>query len=308
MRALRRGQRHLFAAALLACAAVAAQAVALGPDDLLDPEKAFRISARALDERIAEVEFKIAEGYYMYRNRFSFATESGKPLADVEIPRGKEKVDEFFGKTETFRDLVRIRVPLEPGDAKAGGVNLKVTSQGCADVGVCYAPLEQTVRVTFPGPASVTPRTTGPVSNLVATVPWTTLGAALAAALALGAGLAFTLAPKGRHGPVRELALDGAALALFAVAAWIAGLVLPDALRMLAWSAWLFTAAALLRALDPLPHGAQGAMRLAKAVGIAALVWAIAVLVGAASGGRDPLQPFTAWRAVPAAPTTGTGK
>ena len=146
---MKRGRRHVFAAALLACAAVA-PAVALTPDELLDPEKAFRISARALDERNAEVKFKIAASYYMYRNRFSFATWSGKPLADVEIPRGKENEDEFFGKTETFRDLVRIRVPLSPEDAKAGGVNLKVTSQGCADVGVCYAPLEQVVRVNLP--------------------------------------------------------------------------------------------------------------------------------------------------------------
>jgi thiol:disulfide interchange protein DsbD len=138
------------AAALLLTASLSAAAV--NPNELLEPEKAFRITARALDERNAEVEFRIAKGYYMYRNRFSFASESGKPLAEVEIPRGTEKVDEFFGRTETFRDLVRIRVPLSPADAKAGSVNLKVTSQGCADVGVCYAPLEQTVRVDFRTP------------------------------------------------------------------------------------------------------------------------------------------------------------
>lgn len=144
---------------LLAIAALAAPpAVAADPAGLLDPEKAFRISARALDERNAEIEFRIAKGYYMYRNRFSFATESGKPLADAEIPRGKEKEDEFFGKTETFRDLVRIRVPLAPGDTKAGSVKLKVTSQGCADAGVCYVPLEQVVRVILPRPAAGEPR------------------------------------------------------------------------------------------------------------------------------------------------------
>ena len=119
-------------------------------DELLDPEKAFRISARALDERSVEVEFSIADGYYMYRDRFSFATESGQQLADVEIPRGTLKEDQFFGRTETFRRLVRIRVPVSPGDAARGSVKLKVTSQGCADVGVCYVPLEQSVRVRLP--------------------------------------------------------------------------------------------------------------------------------------------------------------
>ena len=124
------------------------------PDELLDPQKAFRISVRALDAKSVEVEFKIANGYYMYRNRFSFATESGEPLADVEIPRGKIKEDRFFGKTETFRDLVRIRMTLSPRDAARGSVNLRVTSQGCADVGVCYVPLEQLVRVSLRGGGS----------------------------------------------------------------------------------------------------------------------------------------------------------
>lgn len=143
-------------AAVLAMNAAAAPASAqlqwlLGSkDELLDPEKAFRISARALDERSVEVEFAIADGYYMYRDRFSFATESGRQLADVEIPRGTPKEDQFFGRTETFRRLVRIRVPVSPGDAARGSVKLKVTSQGCADVGVCYVPLEQSVRVRLP--------------------------------------------------------------------------------------------------------------------------------------------------------------
>ena len=121
-----------------------------GGKELLDPEKAFRISVRALDLNNVEVEFKIADGYYMYRERFSFATETGRTLADVQIPRGTPKEDQFFGRTETFRHLVRIRVPVSLEDAAKGNVTLKVTSQGCADLGVCYVPLEQIVRVALP--------------------------------------------------------------------------------------------------------------------------------------------------------------
>jgi thiol:disulfide interchange protein DsbD len=133
---------------LLAAAPAAAQF--FGADELLDPEKAFRISARALDRRTVEVEFRIARGYYMYRDRFSFATEAGKPLADVQIPRGRIKEDAFFGKSETFRHLVRMRVPVSDEDAVTGDIELRVTSQGCSDLGVCYVPLEQTVRVRLP--------------------------------------------------------------------------------------------------------------------------------------------------------------
>ena len=134
----------------LLLALVTGSALALAHDELLEPGKAFRISARPLDARTVEVEFRIARGYYMYRDRFSFATESGRKLAEAEIPRGKLKEDPFFGKSETFRDLVRIRVPVTPADAAAGRVTLKVTSQGCSDKGVCYVPLEQAVSVRLP--------------------------------------------------------------------------------------------------------------------------------------------------------------
>lgn len=147
--------RGTFAGALTLSLVTANAAPLLnGLDELLDPQKAFRISARALGGQSVEVEFKIADGYYLYRNRFSFATESGEPLAEVEIPRGKVKEDPFFGKSETFRDLVRIRVTVSPKDAAKGSVSLKVTSQGCADAGVCYVPLEQVVKVRLPGHAS----------------------------------------------------------------------------------------------------------------------------------------------------------
>ena len=144
--------RRLASFAVIMGLALAGPAAAqlFGSPDLLEPEKAFRISARALDERNVEVEFRIARGYYMYRHRFAFATESGKPIEDAQIPRGEMKEDQFFGKQETFRDLVRIRVPIPAQEAAKGLVSLKVASQGCADKGVCYVPLEQTVRVKLP--------------------------------------------------------------------------------------------------------------------------------------------------------------
>jgi hypothetical protein len=114
----------------------------------------------------------------------------------------------------------------------------------------------------------------------------------LGAAATLGAGLASGLFPKARTEARHEPALQLVAVAMLAAAAWVAGPILPDLPRMLAWSACLITAGTLLRALDPLPEGASGAMRLLKAVGVVALLWGVAVLIGAVSGARDPLRPF----------------
>jgi thiol:disulfide interchange protein DsbD len=127
---------------LLAAPALAQLKLGGSADDLLEPEKAFRFSARTLDPSTVEVSFVIADGYYMYRERFKFAAEgdSQVTLGAPELPPGKKHKDEFFGEVETYRKSVRILLPVK-GE---GRLDLKVTSQGCADVGVCYVPMEST--------------------------------------------------------------------------------------------------------------------------------------------------------------------
>src|SRR6267378_5392342 len=126
---------------LLSCALP--PACAANADDLLEPDKAFRFSARALDARTVEVRYGIADGYYLYRDRFRFAAEPPSvALGQPQFPKGEIHEDKFFGKQETYRKEVRIRLPLEAAGAER--VKLQVTSQGCADLGVCYVPQVQT--------------------------------------------------------------------------------------------------------------------------------------------------------------------
>ncbi|HSG76991.1 MAG TPA: protein-disulfide reductase DsbD [Burkholderiales bacterium] len=123
---------------LLLCLALAAP-LAAAAEELLEPEKAFRFSARALGEDAVEVSFAIADGYYMYRERFKFEAQNAR-LGPAQLPGGLRKKDEFFGDTEVYRNAVHIRVPVAAGTADP--LQLVVTSQGCADVGVCYVPME----------------------------------------------------------------------------------------------------------------------------------------------------------------------
>ena len=136
----------------LLCLVVAAPAAAqlkLGAsaDNLLEPEKAFRFSARALDASSVEVRFVIAEGYYLYRERLKFAAE-GNPavrLGAPELPRGIPHKDQFFGEMQIYRKEVRIVIPVE-GE---GRFDLEVVSQGCADIGVCYVPMESSAPIVL---------------------------------------------------------------------------------------------------------------------------------------------------------------
>jgi len=150
-------------------ALVAGPLAAATADDLLEPERAFKVSARWLDPAMIEVAFRIADGYYMYRDKFRFAAaDNAVKLGPAEFPRGEVKQDEFFGAVETYRKQVAIRVPVE-GDA--GRLVLEVTSQGCADIGVCYPPTTQRVELRAGGlgisgaGAFSTPQTIAPFSG-----------------------------------------------------------------------------------------------------------------------------------------------
>ncbi len=111
--------------------------------ELLEPEKAFAFSARVAGPDSVEVRYVIAPGYYMYRDKFRFVLDPAAASGgDPHLPRGKIKKDEFFGETEVFRDEVRITLPLQR-DEKTDRIVLTAVSQGCADVGVCYVPVEQ---------------------------------------------------------------------------------------------------------------------------------------------------------------------
>ena len=124
-------------------------------EEFLDPAVAFKPSARALDGQTIEVVFDIAKGYYLYRDKFRFAVDSDSvTLGTPVFPKGKEHNDENFGKVEVFYKQVAIRLPVERNASGELPLKLNVTSQGCADAGVCYPPQMQTVALTLPDPAS----------------------------------------------------------------------------------------------------------------------------------------------------------
>ena len=473
----------------LVLAFLAVPAWAAGTDDLLEPEKAFRLSARALDPTAVEVQFRIADGYYMYRDKFRFAVAGGSDakLGEPQFPPGQRKKDEFFGEVETYRKQVAVKVPVT-GNAEK--LQLQVTSQGCADVGVCYPPQVQRIDVRL---ANFSPGSAGPLAGAPqdSSAPLSTPsfggrevrepaivsdetrfeqalasgGFLLTLAIFFGAGILLTFTPcvlpmipilsgiivgenravakahafalsvtyvlgmavtytvigvvaalsgafisaalqnpwvlaafatifvvlalsmfgfydlqlpsalhakahaasaklRGGElgavalmgmlsaaivspcvaaplagallyiGQTRDALLGGAALfslalgmgvplvvvgttegallpksaramvavkkffgwALLAVAIWIVSPIIPPAAQMLAWAALLIIGAVYLHALDPLPHDAPGFARLAKGVGVIALVAGAALVIGALSGARDPLQPLAGWR------------
>jgi thiol:disulfide interchange protein DsbD len=128
-------------------------------ETLLPPEEAFSLNAWVEGDTLV-AEYQIAPGYYMYRERFSFQIESSDTPARFDvaiIPDGKVKHDEFFGEMETYRDSVKIKLPILFDGTTASRLQVKMTSQGCADIGVCYPPLKQALAVELASNARIMP-------------------------------------------------------------------------------------------------------------------------------------------------------
>ncbi|MGW8390134.1 protein-disulfide reductase DsbD [Pseudoduganella sp. HUAS MS19] len=116
-------------------------------EEFLDPQVAFKFSAKVVEGKAIAVTYEIADGYYMYRERFKFVAD-GATLGEPQIPPGKVKYDETFAKNvETYRHQVTIVIPVQA----PGPFTLKATSQGCSDKGLCYSPMESSARLMVVG-------------------------------------------------------------------------------------------------------------------------------------------------------------
>ena len=135
-------------------------------EEFLDPAVAFKPSVKALDGQTIEVSYEIAKGYYLYRDKFRFAVDGDTAtLGTPSFPKGKEHNDENFGKVEVYYKSVTTRVPVERMSSGPLPLKIKVTSQGCADAGVCYPPQTQVLGVELPDPASAPAASTLPAEG-----------------------------------------------------------------------------------------------------------------------------------------------
>ncbi|MFM7669517.1 MAG: protein-disulfide reductase DsbD [Betaproteobacteria bacterium] len=176
---------------------ISAGASSVSAQDFLAPEKAFAFSARMADAATIELNFRIADGYYMYRDKIAVSAE-GATLGKFELPRGEIKFDPNFDKElETFRQQLTITISVQA----SGPFQLKVSSQGCADKGLCYPPMESVATLSstsqsgvdsdaghIAAPASVD----GDMGRIEAALSSGRLILILPLFLLLGLGLSFT--------------------------------------------------------------------------------------------------------------------
>jgi len=148
--------RRLGPLILLLLATLLTAATAHAADDFLSVDDAFAPSVERVDANHIAVRWHIADAYYLYRHAFGFELEKAgdTTLGEPRIPDGDQHTDEFFGSVETYRDTVRVVLPLSRSDALTDGARIAVQYQGCADAGLCYPP--QNREFTIPAAAGDT--------------------------------------------------------------------------------------------------------------------------------------------------------
>jgi thiol:disulfide interchange protein DsbD len=134
--------------------------------------------------------WQVKDGYYLYRKQISI-TPSQAETAEVKLPPGVWHEDEFYGKSEIYRQQLTIPVTVKQA---AAGATLTVTYQGCADAGFCYPPETKTVPLREVAASAEAPPTTSSatVSPEEQPQPTTQLPFSALWALLIGIGIAFT--------------------------------------------------------------------------------------------------------------------
>ena len=121
-------------------------------DELLPPEQAFQFFATVKDAKTLQVNWQIAKGYYLYREKtaLELVKADGVRLGTYTIPNGTPKHDEAFGKVEIFHNQLSFDLPIIRTNSSEQTITLEAKYQGCADRGVCYPPMSKKIELTLP--------------------------------------------------------------------------------------------------------------------------------------------------------------
>ncbi|PUA29458.1 MAG: cytochrome C biogenesis protein [Cellvibrio sp. 79] len=171
-------------------------------DEFLPVAQAF-IPEYTIDQGKLVLHWKIADGYYLYEERFKFKADEGVTLTPGYTP-GKMKYDELFER-ETMVHYHEVTASFDLSTINKPFI-LKLEFQGCADAGLCYPPQKKTLSVdpanalvveqTAAAPTSTPPTTDVPATETPNTAPATESGWLLQAILlAILGGTILNLMP-----------------------------------------------------------------------------------------------------------------
>lgn len=115
--------------------------------DFLPVEQAYQLEVERTGPQQLRLYWQITDGYYLYQHRFKVKLEDaqGTVGTDIVFPEALLRNDEFFGDVQVYYQQADLNVITERSFDSA---TLTVTSQGCADAGLCYPPYTETFQLS----------------------------------------------------------------------------------------------------------------------------------------------------------------
>ncbi len=117
----------------------------------LPVDQAFQLSLMVKDRQTLVAQWKMAPGYFLYRERIHFiptcpeATRLGKAW----MPKGIKKSDVELGNYEVYAHDLKVIIPII--DSTENLMTLSIDYQGCSEAGYCYPPTKKVFRVNLAG-------------------------------------------------------------------------------------------------------------------------------------------------------------
>ncbi len=126
-------------------------------DEILEPDQAFNFSLDVADPNTLIARWQIAPDHYMYRDKIKFSLDSPDArLGKIDLPKGQEKHDEFFGDIEVYHDTVEARIPVNRSRKEPLTLTIDAVYQGCAEkTGICYPPIKKKLSLDLPATSQV---------------------------------------------------------------------------------------------------------------------------------------------------------
>jgi thioredoxin:protein disulfide reductase len=123
-------------------------------EDFLSPDEAFKLAVVTQDVHTLAAQFKVAPGYYLYKERIKFIIKDASTgsISTINLPDGEIKDDPNFGKQEVYHHDFMANIQL----ANANKPILQVSYQGCSEKGLCYAPQTKTFNLATSSPNNET--------------------------------------------------------------------------------------------------------------------------------------------------------
>jgi thiol:disulfide interchange protein DsbD len=124
--------------------------------DFLPVDEAFEPILTPIDGNAIEIAFRVADGYYLYKDKISARAVSDVAQAGIlELPAGKMKTDQYFGEQEVYFGDVFGKLAIARATPEAMDLEIELKYQGCADEGICYPPKTTVLSVSLPAASAV---------------------------------------------------------------------------------------------------------------------------------------------------------